>query len=153
MSGIPLKTERAFTLLELLATLAIAAVFLGAGFSYITDFENRAHSGALELSRFFKQARVRGMASTLAYKVAPVSVSRVGVLTAANCSAATWASDSSLILDLPGGVQFTSTTWDVCYNSRGLPDTNAFATVVDADDQMQTVEVMLGGGIRIYDGY
>ncbi len=150
MKIIGTRCDSAFSLIEVMATLCVVAVIMGIGFTYIRDFENRSQTGALEASRFLKQVRVRAMASTLAYTVIPATTSRLTVSTAANCHEVPSAGDDSLILNLPERVILDSISWSICFNSRGLPDDNMTFSLTDDKDITQTVEVMLGGGIRVY---
>lgn len=144
------KNEIGFSLVEMIATLTLVSIMMGIGVAYIRGYENHAESGALELSRYFRQTRARAMSATLAYKIAPVNLTTVGVRTGSTCSTTTWSDDDSLILDLPQGVELTAVGWSICYTPRGMPSSNETVSVVDTDGDTQSVEVMLGGGVRIF---
>ena len=96
-----------------------------------------------------RQARLSAIATTSAYRVRPTSLYELGADMADSCSATTWTADNSMNLDLPGGVEFDSTSWSVCFSSRGISAGNVVIglhhdTFGDVD-----VEVLLGGTTRV----
>lgn len=54
-----------------------------------------------------------------------------------------------LIVDLPNGASMSDTSWTACFTPRGLSESNVTFDLNDADGQSRTVEIALGGGVRI----
>jgi len=89
------------------------------------------------------------MASTSAYRVSPDGASGLRADSATSCSATTWSADTALDLDLPDGVTMSSTTWSVCFGSRGIADANTTITLDHPEFGFISVEVLLGGATRV----
>ena len=68
---------------------------------------------------------------------------------AASCSDTTWEVDNSTKTQLPQGVTVKSTSWTVCFSSRGISTDNQEIHL--QHDQYGTigVEVLLGGTTRV----
>jgi prepilin-type N-terminal cleavage/methylation domain-containing protein len=136
-----------FTLFELVFTIGLISVLLGVAVVNLRGLNGAADSGAAEVVGFLKQVRARAMASTSAYKVAPSSSGQLVVTYGNVCSAAT-TTDGALILKLPTGATFNSTSWNVCFNSRGFPDQSPSIALQDTNGVNKTVQIYLGGAIR-----
>ena len=54
-----------------------------------------------------------------------------------------------MTIDLPANVALSDTSWSVCFNPRGLADSNVTITITYAGGGSQDIEVMLGGAVRI----
>ncbi len=139
-----------FSIIEMLVALTIATILTGMAISNIKSFEDPLVDGGNELQGFLKQARARGLATTLAYKVRPTTTTKIIAETAKNCSATTWTQDNSLLLNFPKGVVVTSTTWSVCFSARGLPSGSSTITVQQSPGTLtKTIDVYLGGGVKL----
>lgn len=140
---------RGFTLFELLIVLAVFGVLIGMAALNLRPLNSPLQTGTSQIMGFFKQARAKAIATTSAYKVEPASATRLITKYASSCSALTMTTDTDLTLDLPAGVSLTATDWSVCFNSRGVADGNITVTLTDSKAKTRTVEVFLGGGVRI----
>ncbi len=141
--------HRGFTLYELLVVVAIMGLSLAIGSLYLEPMETPLQSGAIQMEAFFRQARLRAMATTSAYRVAPSDASNLAAERAATCSASTWTPENDMELELPGGVAMNDTSWSVCFSSRGVSMNNVTVTLQHSKYGLRQVEVLLGGTTRI----
>ena len=143
------RAEGGFTLFELVAALGLSAVLMGLAAMALKDLDDPLKNGSAELASFFKQTRARAVSTTSAYTIIPVSSTRVEAQFSAKCSDVDQTADARMVLDLPDGAQLADSSWSLCYNSRGLPDGNLTFTVNDGGGDFRTVEVFLGGAVRV----
>lgn len=116
---------------------------------------NDAHNAAAHLSSGIKQARSRAMATTSAYRVVYAGPNDLRVEYANSCAAATgWTTETRYSLTFepnvvvqPVGAIVGNTL--VCYNSRGLANSNIVFEVSDDRGRSRRVEVYLGGAVEI----
>ena len=137
------------TLVELLAVVAIVGLAVGAAALYLTPFEAPVESAATQVAGTISAARARAMAMTSSYRVSPASARSLRSEHADSCGAGSWTEDGELALDLPGDVSMPDTGWSVCFNARGISDTNATILLSHADHGTEQVQVLLGGAVRI----
>ena len=138
---------KGFTLLELLVSITIVGILMSfATFDY-RALENPVQNGAQALMGFMKKTRAKALASTLAYTITAANSGRIITTYSTVCSG-TQTADSSLTLNLPSSAHLTDTSWSICYNTRGLSDNSADIVVSDGTTT-KTVQVVLGGGIRV----
>ena len=141
--------ERGSSIVEMLVVLGLIGSMLGIAIMNMKELEDPLQTGASQLAAFIKQVRAEAISSTLAYTIKPASTSKIITVYAAKCSDTDTTSDTKVALELPNGAHLASTTWDLCFNSRGLPDGNIDIEMHDIGSQSKTVEVMLGGAVRI----
>lgn len=137
------------SLVELLVVLAVAGIALGASSLYLRPMEAPLQTGAADLEGFLRQARGRALATTSAYRIAPSNSRVVEAEFAANCGASTWTSDPGVALELPRQVTMTDTSWSVCFNSRGLADSNLVVSLTHPSAGSRQIEVLRGGAARV----
>ncbi len=142
------QVEQGFSLLELIVAIAISTFLLGTAALHYRDLLNPSQSGAAALGAFFKEARARAVSTTSAYRVQPANPTQVIVYSGSNCSS-TPTQDTRLILDLPQYVSLTDISWSTCFQPRGLATDNITATLIDDKGDTHSVEVFLGGAVRI----
>ncbi|MDD2941414.1 MAG: prepilin-type N-terminal cleavage/methylation domain-containing protein [bacterium] len=142
------KTESGFTMVELAVVLGLGAILMGAGVSNLHSLSNTLENSASQVASHFKLVRAKAVSNTSAYIVRPASAFRIEVLEADNCSDAAPVKDEAMTLNLPNGAVITDTAWEVCFNSRGLPDRSLAISLLDNDLQTRDVEIFLGGAIR-----
>ena len=142
------STELGFSLIELVVTVAISATMMGIAVTQFNDMLNPAQSSASNIAAFFKEARARAVSTTSAYRVQPTSSRQIVAYFGNTCSN-TPSQDPRLMLDLPTDVTLTSIGWNTCFSSRGLADTNTTVSVIDDEGLSQSIEVFLGGAVRI----
>ena len=138
--------NRGMTILELLVVLTVATAFSAMAVFAFQELANDSQNGAVVLSSYFKTARAKALANTMAYTISPVSATRVRATRGASCTTEQRL-DTGMILDLPRGARLDATDWQICYNTRGLSDASATIGVTSPDGH-KTVEVVLGGAVR-----
>lgn len=143
------KLERGFTVTEMLVVLGLVGVLSAIAVINLNALSSPAENGAAELLGFFKQARARAIATTSAYFITPSSGTEISTSSGVNCSDPSPVPDSTLELVLPTGASLPDTSWTVCFTSRGLSDGNIAVVVNDIHGGARTVEILLGGSIRI----
>lgn len=144
-----IPAESGVSLLEVLATVLIASILSATAIMNLRELENPLITGAAQFASFLKQVRAEAIASTSACTIEAEGSGRVVVLRSTLCSDTDKELDSRLALDLPDGVAFPDTEWSFCFNSRGIPDANIEIELENGVGADQTVEVLLGGAVRI----
>ena len=144
-----MRQAAGMSLVELLVVLAVAGIALGASALYLRPMEAPLQTGATDLEGFLRQARGRALATTSAYRIVPSNSRVIEAEFAANCGASTWTSDSGVVLELPRQVTMTDTSWSVCFNSRGLADSNLVVSLTHPSAGSRQVEVLRGGAARV----
>ena len=142
-----MREESGFTLLELLVTISLAAVMTGFAVLNLKDLSNPALNAASDISGFLKLARSKALSTTSAYTISASSTDTLIATVGTTCSAAQ-TPDPSMTLFL-ADASLTDITWTICFSSRGFPDANVSIPVVDVYAGANTVEILLGGSIRI----
>lgn len=143
-----LREQEGFTLIELMVVMSISAILLGYSAMHLQELTRPAESAAGQVGSFFKAARAKALSTTSAYTVRPDGAGALVAEASTTCGATT-ALDSKLSLELPSFVLFTSVGWSVCFDSRGFPDTNLLVEVEDDFGERHSIEVFLGGGVRV----
>jgi prepilin-type N-terminal cleavage/methylation domain-containing protein len=138
-----------FTLVEMLVVFALIGALSGIAVINLKAFSSPAENGAAQLLGFLKQARARAISTTSAYFVVPSGSATVVTRYGTNCSDASPVSDASLTLQMPTGAQLAATGWSICFTARGLSDSNTVLTVNDNQSGARSVEVLLGGSVRL----
>ena len=140
------ESAAGYSIFELLATMTLGTILTGIAVFNFVALRDSADNGAAELTGFFKKARAKALATTMAYTVQPQTATRVIATIGTSCSAAQ-AADPEMILDLPTGATLSTLGWAVCYNTRGYAD-DSLNIVVSDTKGTQTVQVVLGGAVR-----
>jgi len=143
------RSQSGASLIESLALLAILGILLVISTLALRPLASPIDTGTTLLEGFLRQARLNAIATTRAYRVSAASSNRVGAAYASTCSATTWTTDSKLSLTLPAAVTMTSTSWQVCFSSRGVSDANVLVTLQHPTNGSRKVEVLFGGTTRI----
>ena len=137
-----------FTMLELVIVMVIINALTGIAIAGLKDY-NRPSQNAADLTRaIFKQARAKAIANTAAYKIAASGATLITASYADKCSSVTFINDPLLELEMPEGALLETTGWSVCFNSRGLADTNLTISLRGSDGESKSIEVLLGGATR-----
>jgi len=137
------------TMVEVLVVVTIIGLSVGVAAFKLKPLETPLHSGTVLLEGFFRQVRRQAMATTSAYRVVPVGTERLMAQHASSCLATTWVDDPLVHLRLPNGVDMSSSTWSVCFSSRGISMNNVTVTLSHADFGQRQVEVLIGGTTRV----
>ena len=134
---------------ELMVGLAIMGLALGAAGLFLRPAAAPLQTGTVLVEGYFRQARMKAIAHTSAYRVRAITTDRLRLEFANTCSAVTWTASDALDLELPQDVALTSTTWSVCFTSRGISQNNVVVTLTHAEYGSRQVEVLLGGTTRV----
>lgn len=143
------SSSSGFTILELITVMTIAGILSGMAVMNLNALSNTSENAAAEFAAFLKQTRARAITSTAAYFVQPSNNHKVITKIGNNCSDTSPVVDPLLAINFPTGASLASTTWSLCFSSRGLSDSNLSVTINDIHSRTRTVEVLLGGSIRI----
>ena len=144
--------QSGFTVVELLVVFAVLGVSLGVGALYLKPAAAPLATSAALVEGYTRQARMRAMATTSAYRIRPVSAAVIAAESAGSCMDEIWAASSIPDLALEEQVELTDTDWTVCFSGRGVSSNNVVITLSHPDFGTKQVEVLLGGTTRIIDG-
>lgn len=140
-----------FTLLEMLVVMMLTGILSYIGVYNLKEMASPIEDATTSTVSFLKIVRARALATTSAYTVYPVTSTRLGARTSARCDDPVGETtiDSLLQLTFPAGAQLLETAWTVCFTARGLAATDQTFQLRDIASQTRTVEVLLGGSVRI----
>ena len=144
----PANREAGLTLLEVLVVVAILGLALGIASVNLRPLGTPLQAGTALLEGYFRQARVRAIASTSACRAVPEGLTRVVTQCATSCSDTGWTTESTLQLTLPEHVAFETANWSVCFSSRGIATQNVTIALEHGNGSAK-VEVLLGGTTRV----
>jgi prepilin-type N-terminal cleavage/methylation domain-containing protein len=139
--------ERAFSLFELMATMAVMGIAAGTVISNYRELNDPLQNSANQIVTQMKHARIKAIATTSAYLVQPTSANTIEFRYGATC-ANTPTTDTALALELDPGVSLADTNWSLCFSSRGLSDTSLDLDVLEGT-RLRIVEILIGGSIRV----
>ncbi len=140
------SSDQGFSLIEMIATCMIIGIVSMIAINRLQDLDNPVLNATSEMTGFFKQVRARAISTTSAYKISATSNTEIITEYGETCADIDTA-DDKMILELPNGASMTTNDWEICYNSRGLPDDNIQITVTGASGT-RTLEVYLGGAVK-----
>jgi prepilin-type N-terminal cleavage/methylation domain-containing protein len=147
-----MRVRGGFSLVEALVVMALVGVVLGISANTFRGMTNDLENAVAETAGFFRQTRVKAMATTSAYRVVVNSSTELAAEWAATCSDLTWTNDAALTLRLRDHTKLDGLTAGAivtCFNSRGVASGNPKLTVHDRRGRKTEVEVFVGGGVRI----
>lgn len=143
-----MKKENGFTLLEMMVVLGIMTILTGIAVLNLKKFDQASSNAANQIASLIKSSRSYGMTSTVTVQIKPISSTAISVTSAATCAATIRTTIPELSYNLPDGATLSSTTWSLCYTSRGLSRESINIQLTDRS-RTKTVQVTLGGGIRV----
>jgi len=141
--------QNGYSIIELIAAMGLFAVLSGIALMNFSELDNPSKTGAQELASYFKEIRTKAISSTSAYTIYPQAGDSFIAKSSDQCSSATKTIDNSVAFRMPHGASISNIAWTLCYNARGFPDGNLTLTVNDLDGDTKTVEVFLGGAVRV----
>jgi prepilin-type N-terminal cleavage/methylation domain-containing protein len=140
--------QTGFSLIELLAVLALFGILCTVAVSNITVLENPLASASANLTHYFRLVRSRAISQTRSIRITPNTSNTLIAESATSCSDSTFSPINDLSLDLGTKVRFGSTNWSACFTQRGLA--HAYTTfTVTSSGNTKTVQIALGGGVKI----
>ncbi len=140
--------EKAFSLVELMVVLLIFGIVSASAYSNLNEVDSPLTNASFEVPHFLRLARSRAISQTLFIRVAPSSNFRISTSSSDSCTGI-MTSIPDLFLNMPNDTRINSTTWSVCFTPRGIVSAATNFTISDQDSRAKTVEVALGGGVRI----
>jgi prepilin-type N-terminal cleavage/methylation domain-containing protein len=142
------------SLLELIVTMAVLAIAFTIAALNLRPLGDDLGNAVSEMSGTLKQAKIKAMATTSAYRVRPTSTTEVVVERARDCAGAGgWVTQTSMAQTLRENVTFTTTTWQVCFSSRGfsmdssLNFSSPSFTVKDKKGKTSRLNVFIAGAV------
>jgi hypothetical protein len=139
------------TAVELLVVVAIIGLAAGASVLYFKPLEAPVRTAGELIEGLVRQTRARAMSATTAHRLRPFSANRLVVEHARTCTSEAWTLDPRADLPLPRDVELTPTDWSVCFNSRGVTDSNVVLTLGHPRFESRRLEILLGGAVRWLD--
>lgn len=143
-----MRNESGFTLLEMLVVLGITTILTGMAVLNLKKFDQASSNAANQIASLIKSARAYGITSTTTVEIKPLNSRTIRVSKASSCSTTTRTNIPELMLELPTSAALNSTTWSLCYTSRGI-SRDSIDIVITDNSKLRTVQVVLGGGIRV----
>lgn len=134
--------------MEMMTVLAMIIIITGIALFNFRGLRNPQNASAMEIMSFIKQARSKAVASTQAYTVSANSITKIIAKYSASCSSGNLTTDPLMVVNLPHGASLQNTTWTVCFEARGF-SRSAVNIVVTQDGVTKTVQVVLGGAVRV----
>ena len=117
------RTERGMSLPELLIVLALVGIVVSIAGLYLRPAEMPLQTGVELTEGFLRQARMKAIANTSAYRVTAPSDGVLLAEYAPSCDSATW-TPNDLDVELPDDVKLGATDWSVCFTARGVSSSN-----------------------------
>ena len=149
-----MRGSQALTLLEIILVVAVVGIVLAIGAVRLNALGDPLGTAAATVEGTFKQVRAKAMSTTSAYRVSRVSATGLRAEYAVSCSDTSgWVHDPKLDATLEDRVQITAPSTNgeiVCFDSRGIADTNPTVALADAKGATATVEVFLGGAVAVH---
>jgi prepilin-type N-terminal cleavage/methylation domain-containing protein len=143
-----MRNEAGFTLLEMLVVLGITTILSGMAVVNLRKFDYASSNAANQIASLIKSARAYGITSTTTVEIKPLNSRTIRVSKASSCSTTPRTDIPELLLELPTSATLSSTTWALCYTSRGISHDSIDILITD-NSKPRTVQVVLGGGIRV----
>lgn len=147
-----MRGNEGFSVAELLVVVSLFAIGMATVVTNLRVAENPLHSATNLTESYFKVARAKAISTTSAYLIEQISATELQVRVGTNCDdAPVGAVDTELALELPTStfIFYAGGPISVCYSARGLADDAFTFFVQDASGGSRSVEVLLGGALRV----
>lgn len=140
--------QSGYSMIEMIVVLAIAALVMGTAISNLKELDDPLSNASFSLGHYLRLARSRAISQTLAIQLKPSGANRIVASSADSCTA-TMTPMSDLSFDFPTGSRMVSTTWTICFSSRGFTPQEVEFNIQGDSSLTKTVSVALGGGSQI----
>jgi prepilin-type N-terminal cleavage/methylation domain-containing protein len=142
------SSQSGFTLIEVVTVIAIMGIALGVTALNLMAIDPPLKTGTILFEAYLRDARLKAISNTSAFRVTPTDSGELDMQFAANCSASTWTDSNVPTLFLPDDVVLANTGWVVCFSPRGISDNNLKIVLAHPGYGIQIIEVLLGGTTR-----
>jgi prepilin-type N-terminal cleavage/methylation domain-containing protein len=142
------RCERGFTLSEMIVTLGIIAILSATAVSNLKELDDPLADASFTVTHYLRLVRARGISQTIFVTVQPTSTTAISASSSDSCTSALTLIPE-LNVTLPRGASLSDTSWSACFTPRGLSENNVTFQINDTDGRSRTVEIALGGGVRI----
>lgn len=136
------------TLLEVLVVFSVIGILLGVALYGIQGTKNPLSNAVFSIEQFIRLARAKAISGTQSVKISPASDTTLQASAGKSCTGEL-TDLSNLRLTLPKETALGDTSWSICFNARGIADTSISFTVVGPNSSIKTVNIALGGGVKI----
>lgn len=145
---IPNRNNQGFSVFELLIVLAILGILSGNVIANLKEISRPLTNASFEVTHFLRLARSKAISQTAFVKVMPISIFKINAYVGDTCADAT-TPITDLFLDLPSDTRLLETEWSSCFTPRGLSSEATIFSLKDDHNLTKTVEIALGGGVRM----
>ena len=142
------RSAAGYTVLELLATVALGLVLTGMSLVALDRIATAGQSGIDVVEALLERARSRAVTTTTPHRVRADGAGALVIESATSCDATDWEPLDGMPVHLPDDAHFTDATWEVCFSTRGWASHTQTIEIEDQHDGKTRVEVLLGGGTR-----
>jgi prepilin-type N-terminal cleavage/methylation domain-containing protein len=147
--GVAMKSrnQAGFTALELVVVTGLMSIVGSYVYYDMRSFVDPLTDASQTLVAHIKRVKGRAIATTSAYKLSVTTNKTIIPSYGDRCTSDTFTPELSEKLTLSAGVTFADDDWEVCFDPRGMPNTNIEIELTKGAEE-RTVEVLLGGAIR-----
>jgi len=135
-------------LLEVVTVIAIMGITISITAINLIGIDPPLLTGTILFEGYIRDARLKAISNTAAYRVTPGDSDELEMEFAANCSETTWTESPTPSLFLPDDVVLLDTEWSVCFSPRGISNNNLVVTLMHPGYGTQGIEILLGGATR-----
>jgi prepilin-type N-terminal cleavage/methylation domain-containing protein len=140
-------SQKGFTALELVVVTGLISIVGSYAYYDLRSYTDPLTDASQDLVAHLKRVKGRAIATTSAYKLSATSDKTIIPSYADRCNSETFTPDLPEKFTLTNGVRFGSDDWEVCFDSRGMPDSNIEIELFKGANDTN-IEVLLGGAIR-----
>jgi len=141
--------QKGFSLINLAVTVSLIGILSSIAISNMKEINDPLVDASFQVTHFVRKARSEAISDTVSIQIAPISSYRIGAWSSPTSCSSTMTPVNDLFLNLPSGSNLSSTAWSICFSQRGLANSNITFNIRNTAGDTRTVEIALGGGVRI----
>lgn len=142
------RDQKGISIIELMVVMLIISISLASALSNLDEVNRPLTNATFEITHFLRLARSQSVSQTKYISVKPISSFTLYAYSGDSCETAT-EQISDLVLHLPHDSSLITPEWNVCFSPRGLVAQNISFNVSDEHGYTKTIEIALGGGVRV----
>ncbi len=143
--------RRGVTLIDVILILVIVGTLTTLSVPAFRSLSNDLRSAVTETAAFVAQARSQAMSTSSAVRIRVVSDQELIGERSRDCGGTGgWEVAARVRLEYREGLRLSGPETDsvlLCFDSRGVSDTNPTFLLTDRDGRSREIEVLLGGGV------